>query len=336
MGFSSQAGQMILRTQAVQGTYQADTGTSGVALKIRGGTLAPTRSLMVADAEIGGTRDVVDAYLGPVAWAGDISFYCRLKAVPTLLKACLGTSATVTTTGVTTHTITPLDAATLPFLSIEEVVGGSLEVFHYTDVVVNTLHLECASDGYVMGTVGLVAMKQTAGNTKTSAPVWDNSPMIPGTNVTITYNAVALPAKSFSIDINNNFEVNDFRLGSFYLGALTGKRREITMATTIRPVDSSYWRQAVYGLPASTAPGGLLTKQQAVISITSYENIASSTPPTPYSLGITIPQAAIEPFSLSPNADDVIENAMTIQALRPNPATPILTAVAVTDQVTIA
>jgi hypothetical protein len=64
MGFSSQAGQAILRQQAVAGTFQADTGTAGVGLKLRSGSLAPSRTLTLPDPEIGGNRDVPDAYLG--------------------------------------------------------------------------------------------------------------------------------------------------------------------------------------------------------------------------------------------------------------------------------
>ena len=35
MGFGSQSGQVIIRTQAVQGTFQADLPTSGIGLKPR-------------------------------------------------------------------------------------------------------------------------------------------------------------------------------------------------------------------------------------------------------------------------------------------------------------
>lgn len=67
MGFSSQAGHVILRTQAVAGTYQADITTAGVAMKTKTGALAASRTLMIPDPEIGGGRDVTDAFLGPVS-----------------------------------------------------------------------------------------------------------------------------------------------------------------------------------------------------------------------------------------------------------------------------
>jgi hypothetical protein len=119
MGFSSQAGQVVFRSQAVQGTYQADTATAGVSMFLRSGSLGPSRELMIPDPEIGGGRDVVDALLGAVSWSGDYEFYCRIDSALTLIKAALGSGTVSTTTGVSTHTLTPVDTS-LPYLSIEE------------------------------------------------------------------------------------------------------------------------------------------------------------------------------------------------------------------------
>lgn len=335
MGFSSQAGQVILRSQAVQGTYQADTGSAGVGVLLRSGSLGPNRDLMIPDPEIGGTRDVVDAYLGAVSWSGDYEMYGRIDALTTLLKACLGSAASVTTTGITTNTMTPLDSGTLPYLSIEENIGGSLETYQYTDAVVNTLHLECDANGYLMATAGIIGSKQVAGATKTPSPIWDNSPMIVGTNVTVTYNSVSMPGKNFSLDINNNFEDSDFRLGSFYIGDLTAKRREVTASVGIRESSSALWRQATYGLNTATAPQGLSTKQQLVITCQTYENIVGGIPSTPGSITITIPKFAFTPYALAASADDVIESDLAGQALRPSSGTPIMTVVTKTAKATI-
>lgn len=336
MGFSSQSGQVILRSQSVQGVYQADTGTGGVGIKLRGGSLGPNRELLVPDPEIGGGRDVVDAYLGASSFSGDYEFYARMDSLTTLLKAVLGVAAApVTATGVTTHTFTPTDSGQMPYLSIEENIGGNLETFNYTDAVVNTLHLEADANGYLMGTAGLIAAKQVAGVAKTPAPVWDNTPMIVGTNVTVTYNGVTLPAKSFSLDITNNIEDDDFRLGSFFLGDLTAKRREITASFGIRQNSSALWRQAVYGVSSATAPGGLTTKQELVIDCKTYENIPAGTPTTPYGITITIPKSMLSPFALDPSGDDVIENDIEAQAVRPDPGTPIITVGVKTGKATI-
>jgi hypothetical protein len=336
MGYSSQAGQVILRTQTVAGTYNADTGTSGVAVKLRSGSLGTNRELLTPDPEIGGGRDIVDAYLGAASWGGDYEFYGRMDGLATLLKACLGTAAApVTATGITTHTITPSDASSLPFLSIEEAIGAGLEVYNYNDAVVNSLHLEADANGYLMGTAGIIGAKQIAGATRTATPVWDDTPMVVGTNITITYNGVTLPAKSFSLDITNNFEDDDFRLGSFYIGDLTPKRREVTASFGIREASSALWRQATYGLAAATAVGGLTTKQQLIITCTTYEAIQGGTPTTSYSLTITIPKFILSPYSLEASGDDIIESDIEGTAVRPVAGTGLMTAVIKTGKATI-
>lgn len=336
MGYSSQAGSVIFRNQAVLGTYQADTGTAGVGAYLRSGSLGPSRELLIPDPEIGGGRDVVDAYLGASSWSGDYEFYGRVDLITTLLKAALGSAGSATTTGVTTNTITPTDTASLPYLSIEEKIGAGLEAYQYTDCVVNSLHLECDANGYLMGTVGIISAKQTAGVTPTASPVMDNTPMFLGTNVTITYNAVSLPAKNFSLDINNNFEDDDYRLGSFYIGDLTPKRREVTAGFGIRESSSALWRQAVYGTSAATTVGGTTTKNQLIITATTYEDIVGGTPATRNTIQITIPKFAFKPYTLEMSGDDIIESDIEGQALRPSSGTALMTVVTKSAKATIA
>src|SRR5688572_18847393 len=110
MGFLSQSGHLIMKKQTVADTYEPTTGTAGVAFRLRSGSLAPNRELLVPDPEIGGNRDIADAYLGAVAWAGDLDLYVRPKHAATLFAGAFGgTPGTATVTGVTTHTITPGD-----------------------------------------------------------------------------------------------------------------------------------------------------------------------------------------------------------------------------------
>lgn len=335
MGFSSQAGQVLFATQASEGVFPAGFGTAHTAMKLRSGALGPNRDLLITDPEIGGGRDTVDAYLGAISWSGDYEFYARLESLPTLLRACLGEAASVDTTGVVEHTITPLDAATLPWLAVEENIGGSLETLQFTDAVVNTFHLEAEANGYLMGTAGLIAKTGVAGAAKTGAPMWDDTPMVVGTNITLTLNGVTLPAKSFALDINNNFEDDDFRLGSFTLGDLTAKAREVSGSFAIRPQDSALWRRAVLGTAVATTPGGLTTKDQLVITCTTYEDIEGGTPLTKGSIAFTIPKVALEPYALEPSGDDVIENDISWRGLRPVSATDILTAVVTNGSTTI-
>jgi hypothetical protein len=338
---SSQAGYIAFRTYGGGDTFPSDIDTAGAAFRLRSGTIGPNRELMIPDPEIGGNRDVPDANLGPVSFSGDLEMYVRLSKLGTLLAAALGTaSAPVVASGASTYTITGADTAGLPWLAAEERIGASYETFHYTDILVNTFHLECDASGYMMGTVGLIARKQSVATgvitgSELAAEV-DISPLIVGTNISITYNSVTVPAKSFSLDINNNIEDDDFRLGSFYLGDITPKRREVTSNVTLRPTDSAFFRQAAYGAASATAPGGLVTKQPLVINAASYEDIPGATAGVKYNLGLTIPKAAFQPFAVAPSGDDIIEHSVDIQALRVDPAVSILTATLRTDATALA
>lgn len=332
MGFLSQGGFVGFKTQAVKGTY-LDPGAvapnQGVFVRTRSGALGGNRDLLIPDPEIGGNRDVPDAQLGPIAFAGEYDVYMRMEELAFFLKGMLG-SSTVTGTAPTgfTHTITPTDT-TLPWISIEEQVANAYLNFKYTDAKFNTFHMEVDANGFIMGTVGPLALTQALDGTPTSSgnQRWDVSGLLTGPTITVTWNAVQLPAKSFSLDINNNIETDDFRIGSLFLGDAVEKRREVTMGVTIRPVDAALWKTAVWGAPAATVAGASTTRQQVVITITSGEMIPGSTgPPVPYLTTITIPQAVIAPFDSNPSGDDVLQHDLEIRAIRPNPATPILTA----------
>lgn len=338
MGFTAQSGQVAFRKQSVADTFPADFSTTAVGVRVRSGGLGPNRDLLIPDPEIGGIRDVPDAYLGAVSWSGDYECYLRYAEMATFLYGALGIQGTPsTTTGVTTHTITPADTTALPWYGIEEKIANSFEIMNFWDAKFNTLHFECDANGYLMGTAGLIARRGEAGFTATDLTSrWDDTPMTVGTNITVSYNGVTLPAKSFSLDINNNLEDDDFRLGSFLLGDVTEKRREITANVTLRPSSSALWRQAVYGTAGAVAPGGIVTKQQLIITLTSYEDIVGGTPATKNSVTLTIPKAALKPFNVDRSGDDVVEHSIDIECLRPATATPIITAVVKEAAATIA
>lgn len=332
MGFLSQAGHLGLKAQAVKGTY-LDPGAvapnDGVFLRTRSGAMGGNRDLLVPDPEIGGNRDVPDAQLGPISFSGEFDIYPRMESLATLLYGVLGIKAAPSGTASTgfTHVITPSDGD-IPWYSVQEKIGNGYEAFRYTDCKINSLHLEADANGYLMGTVSLIGLTQALEGTPT--PVIDQnidiSPLLVGTNVAVKWNAVNLPAKSFSMDITNNLEDDDFRLGSLFLGDLVAKRREITMGVTIRPTDSVLWRTAMWGSPAATAPLGLSTKEDVQVLISSYEDIPGATAGIKYNLDLSMPAAVIAPFSLDPSGDDVLQHDIEIRAVRPDPTFPIMTA----------
>lgn len=345
MGFLSQSGHVGIKTQASKGVYAnpgAVAPNQGVFVRIKSGALGGNRDLMIPDPEIGGNRDVPDAQLGPISFSGEYEMYVRMESAATLLKGALGSASTDAAGGSGgtagshgyLHTITPGD--TLPWLSVEESIANGYEDFKYTDCKVNTLHIEADADSYLTGTAGLIGLTQaTVTPTILANQRIDTSPLLVGTNITISWGGVALPAKSFSLDINNNLEDDDFRLGSLFLGNLTEKRREITMGATIRPEDSDLWRTAMWGDPSATQPLGLSYKDDVEITIESYEDIPGATGYV-YTMTFTVPSAIIAPFSLEPSGDDVLEHDLEIRAVRPDPEVDILTATVLNSYAAVA
>lgn len=329
MGFSSQAGFVGFKTQAAKGAY-LDPGAvapnQGVFCRTRSGSLGGNRDLLIPDPEIGGNRDIPDAQLGPIAYSGTYDMYWRMEELAFFLKAALG-SSTPSGTAATGYTHTSASATALPWISVEEQISSGYNNFKYTDGKVNTFHMEADANGYLMGSVGMIALTQAIQATPTveGSRRTDTSALIVGTNITIAWNGANLPAKSFSLDINNNLEDNDFRLGSFFLGDLVEKRREFTIGCTIRPSDSALWKTAMWGGPAATTPGGLSFKDDVVITITSYEDIPGATAGVKYNAVFTVPQAIIAPFNVEPSGDDIIEHDLEIRPVRPVPGTDIIT-----------
>jgi hypothetical protein len=119
------------------------------------------------------------------------------------------------------------------------------------------------------------------------------------------------------MDITNNFEDDDYRLGSFFIGDLTPKRRELTASFTIRETASALWRQATYGLNTATGPQGTSTKQSAGHHDHQLHQHSGGTPTTPYSMTITIPNFVLEPFAFAVSGDDIIDDDISGRGLRP-------------------
>lgn len=340
MAQSSQEGFIGLKTQAAETTYLdpgAADGTgdgydqAGYFMPIRSGALAANRELLVPDPEIGGNRDVQQAVLGPISYSGEYEFYARPDSLAMLITSAFGSVAS-TPTGMTfdtdlqgSHVITPTDTATnVPWISVEEQIGVGYETFNYTDARVNTVHLEADADGYLMGSAGFIARTQSAGNTKTASPVFDDSPLGNGTQIVVNYNASNIDAKSFTFDFANNIEDDDFALGNLELINLQPKRRDITATFSLRDnAATDFWREATYGGAAATSPqAGTAVNRALTITWTSDINTPAA---NPYSVTISMPNVAMRPFNANPSGDDVIQNDFEVVALRPAAGTAACT-----------
>lgn len=316
--YQSQLGQVGFIKQAAVGS----AGTIATAaptrwMKLRSSTVGGDRNLMIPDPEIQGAggRDVPKSHLGPVTFTGEHGFYVRSEALPLAIYGVMGGGGGVPTGSGTlgyTHSFTPAD--TLPAFTVQERLGDGFDTFQYVDTYFNSLHLEAAADGYLMGNVGLVARTQTAGVTA-ATPAFDNTPQYVGSNIAITYNAVSVPASAFSFDFTNNIENNHFVLGSLFYDVATPKRRDVTGSFTLRPQSNAMFRQAMYGNSAATTPTGLPTVQQLVITCTTYEIITGATSQV-YTTTITIPEVELVPFKPAASGDDTIEHQIDFRAVK--------------------
>ena len=335
MGFSSQSGAIVVASQPTPGVAAPNISTKGIGLRLTSGSLAGNREFLAPDPEIGGGRDMSDGYLGAVSFSGDYEMYARFKAISFFLYHAWGLKNSVLVTNETNvyeHTITPVDSGTLPFMTVYERISNNLERFLYTDAVANTFHLEAEANGYLTATVGLLARHMTPNAVAVDpTSLMDSTPMAVGTNILVKYDGIALPAKSFSFDLNNNVEDDDFRLGSFFLGDLTAKQREVTASVTVRHEDASIMRQALFGSAAATQIGGLATKKPLTIEVSTYEEVPGAASGTRYSLKIELPKVVFTPFAFEPSGDDILENDLEMTALRPNLATPVATAKVVNE-----
>lgn len=335
--FQNQLGQVGFKKQTAQGALATLAAAAPTRwMKVKSSSVGPDRSLIIPDPEISGAggRDIPKPYLGPASYSGEYEFYVRNEALPLAMYGCLGGGGGAPTGSALlgyVHTFTPAD--TLPYYTLEETIANGFDAFRYTDAQFNTLHLEAAADGYFMGKLGVAAAQQLAGITPITTPGFDASPQIVGTNITVTLNAVSLPAASFSFDFNNNLETDHFVLGSLNPDGLTPHRRELTGNFTLRPTTNTLFRQAMYGAPAATAVTGNVTAQQMVITASTYEIIAGATSQVSV-LSITIPEVVLKPFKPEPSGDDVLEHSIDFQGVKIVAAN--LVTIAVTNSVAAA
>lgn len=338
MGDNSQAGHVGFKTQAVKGTY-SDPGASapdnGFFVRTQSGAMGSERSLITPSPEIGGNRDPASAELGTSYFTATYVMYGRPDALPTFLYGVLGAVAdSAAGSGATligTHVANTAD--TVPWISIEEQLGAGYEHAQYVDAKVDTLTLETGgANSYLNVTAAMTAVKGTWGTTPTDLEdqIWDTAPMVVGTNVHVTLGGTPIPAKDVKLEIKNNLDATNLLLGSLFLGSLDEKQRAIQATITVRPEDSTFLRQAVMGASGAVTPQGQPTVEALSMTFTTYEHIGSTS--TAYSLTIAIPVCVIDPFKVTVQGDDPIENSLVLDAFRPVAATDIITATVVNHQ----
>lgn len=93
MGFSSQGGHLGFKTQTAQGTYKdpgAVSPNNGLFMKLESGAMGSDRTLVKPSPEIGGSRAMVGAELGPASYSATYKFYARMNSLASWLYWTLG------------------------------------------------------------------------------------------------------------------------------------------------------------------------------------------------------------------------------------------------------
>jgi hypothetical protein len=342
VGIEAQNGHLLVVTQAALDAYSdpGDLGRPGWMVPIRSGALDAARDLLVPDPEIGGSRDIPGASLGPVAFTGDFEMYARPRIMyPFIKSASMGwmqQGLDLGEIGSGDQSFGEGPISTPAAISVEQQIGaaGLFETTKYYNVVCNTWELKADAGGLAEFSVGLIGQYlQGVGSPTAPNDLFnDKSRVIPtsgipdpavGGYVLVSFAPswgdypTVLPAKSISISVNNNIEDDDFRLGSLYLAGITPKRREVTGSFGIRPEDASMWRQAVWGDSAASAPQGGRPQYGKLVTTVVGDPIPGTSFCQTFSIAL---QVALHPFSLDPSGDDVLEHSVDFTGMFPDGA----------------
>lgn len=309
MQANSQLGYVGFRVQDSKGVFKAPA----LYFKVQSGALGSDTELIEPDPEIGGIRDKIEAYAGGIRYSGSYSLYMRPEDSAVLLYGALGAVSVSGNYGgeacAYRHRITP--ANTLPWLSVRERVGGAgvLSTFDYTDVKVNSWVLECEGNGLAMVTAELIGITQS-GNTVDSTPVDETAPILNYEGGIVTLEGSAINVKSLRLEINNNLEDDDWRIGSRKLIDLPEHRRELAGALTLRPEDASLYWKAVNGGSTAKTPSCNVYSGSLEIYIRSCHPICGGV--QVYSIDLNIPKVYFKPFRYDPSGDDMVEHTLEL------------------------
>lgn len=313
MDWNAQQGHIGFKGQLNKGGFLTPT----IFTKVLTGGLGSDSDNIIPDPEIGGGRDISEVFPGNVKFSGDTEFLFRPESIGVLLYGLLGTVDTTSPeSNVYLHTFQTLQSGSLPYLSAEEKVADDLDTFNYVDGKVNSLSLESEAGELLKGTFNLVFTTQS-GNISPSTPVYDTSPILVSHGGTITLDGSVISCKSISMEINNNLDDDDFRIGNRFLGSLIEKRRELNVSITLRPDDIDLYRKSVYGdADAAYTPKNSVYTGALIADFQSPGNIGATS--LPYRLQITFAKVAFKAFPINPSGDDPIEFELEVMPIYNN------------------
>ncbi len=308
---NSQTGQIGFAVQALKGTYVAPafyTKYSNDDIGLEGDPIIPSP-------EIGGGRDVTDAYPGAIKVTGGLEFDVRANFLGLAMYLVSGadTPATIESGTVYSHPITP--ANTIPWFSAQKKVADTYEVFNYTDLKMNSVTLSCEAAAQLVGQMDVRGITES-GNATPGTAAYESGEVLMWHSAEIKIDGTTICPKSVSAEFNNNLEDDDFRICPTYgrgLGDLPEKRRELNISVTIRPSDSDFYKKANYGEDGANAP----TKKIYTGTFwTKFESVNAISGAYLYSIILDIPKMFMKPFKIAPSGDDSIEHGLDMMAVK--------------------
>lgn len=208
---------------------------------------------------------------------GSIGFVPNVKTFPYFAALALGSvsSGTVTDSAYT-HTFTVQNTNATPRTATVTVEEGGVRTAQYKNCVVNTLNLE-VSDGYAKSTAELIGMFPGSDTVTESFAnetefAYHQYSAKFGTSLSNAAGASATPLKSFSLNINNNVQLDEaFLSGSNEItaGGLVMGRLELTGSYSLHFADTT----ELLKYQANTKNALIVTFEGALIGSSSKETI---------------------------------------------------------------
>jgi hypothetical protein len=310
--FASELGHIGLSKEASSGLF----ANPSKYLLVTSAEINPDTDLLIPDAEVGGGRDIVDGGVahGTIKWSGSLDYYLRPEAIGLLL---LGATGAVVSSGISGsaygHQFKMIDY--LQPLCIEQNVASTLDTLDYTDVKVNSFHIEASAGEFVTGSSEIVAIAVTAGGVN-HTPTFETAPVFTYAGGYVELEGAQISVKSFSFDVNNNLVDDDFRIGSRTLASLVEKRREVTASLEIAPSDNTLFRKSVFGSSTAAAASGSqqLYSGSLFLRLESPTSIPGSA--VRYQMDINIPKAIFEASPLPQSGDDLVVQTLSMRAVK--------------------
>jgi hypothetical protein len=309
MAYTSETGSVGFALQSVQGTFVEPTDF----MKVTSVDMNPDGEKLIPDPEIGGISDITDIHQGTYKIAGSIESYVRPEAIGILIKGGLGSYAASgsVATGAYLHNF--VASGTLPYISVKKTISDNIQVYDYVDCKVNGITFDINASEFCTAKFDLVGISDKVG--AAVAENYESAPILAATKATVNIGGVPVSVKTCSIELKNNLEDGDFRVGSRFLGEITQKRRELDIKMdVVLDTTSELYKKAFYGSSSSSSAGFNVYADRVDIILDSPTQIGTSG--LYYKILISIKNAVFMAAPVPASGDDLVVIPLELKATK--------------------